>query len=70
MKRFTVFYAGLVYEESDYALVWSELPEDCLVYDTVNTNWPFGKSGWFRKDKTPVLIEDVPKELLTYLLIL
>ena len=71
-----VFYAGLLHAET-YVFprledMGAELYNGAYVY--VHTNWLpnsiWEPVGWYRPDKTPVLLADVPKELLTYMLIL
>ena len=68
MNHFIVFYAGLVYGE--FSLTTKpplyEFPEGCYLY------YPkciYGKH-WYLKDMTPVLLQDVPKELLLNVLLL
>lgn len=77
---FIVFYAGLVYGEYSYdefhqlrSTSNSELYNGGIVYVTYkNPNWRprFLDEGWYRMDGTPMLIEDVPKEYQTILLLL
>jgi len=65
-----VYYAGLVYHEHlciNKDLPFSgmkrhDLPDGC--YIRVPDGNFFSGNKWYLKDLTPVLIEDVPKELL------
>lgn len=70
MKYITVFYANQVLLEADNPMagMFIGLPDGAYVYFE-NSRKPSPKSvfaprGWYRKDLTPVLPEDVPKELL------
>lgn len=62
---FYVFYAGLLYsEEPAFSKMWLlDLPDGAYVYFTK-------PNEWYRKDLTPVLLEDVPKELRLQILLL
>ena len=68
MIRFYVFYATLLYGE--YTTISSallrEFPEGCYLH------FPRGNCGtyWYLKDMTPVLEEDIPKELKTLVLLM
>ena len=66
--RFYVFYATLLYGEytSFKELRAADLPDGVYLYE------PEDKDGdyWFLKDLTPVLPEDVPKELKALCLIM
>lgn len=64
MKRFTVFYAGLVYGEfEDAKSQWLyALPDGVYLYCR-EASGRQGDPKWLLKDLTPVLLEDVPKEL-------
>lgn len=69
MKDYIVFYAGLVYgtypwDELKNKLI--ELPDGIYLYDPTD-RWG---SKWYLKDLTPMLIEDVPKELRATVLLL
>lgn len=66
MKTFIVFYAGLVYMEGDSKLVLHELPDGAYIYYPKGVN----DRHWYLKDLTPVLLQDVPKELLLNVLLL
>jgi len=79
MKLYTVFYAGLVLHEFDNDKeynTWSRAachgsPEIYNgAYVHVPTRSPWQGCEWFRCDLTPVLLEDVPKELLLSVLLL
>ena len=65
MNKVLVFYATLLYGEYEYTQ-WChslrlELPDGCYIrYQRYA--WR-GDPIWYRKDLTPVLIEDVPKEI-------
>ena len=67
MKRIQVFYATLLYAEYPVP-VWKlplhDFPDGVFIYDGGVTKC------WYLKDLTPVLIEDVPKELRTMLLLM
>ena len=71
MKRITVFYAGLIYEEFEdpNKLRLHELPDGAYIHLHRASGGP-GDPKWLKKDFTPVLIEDVPKELRTMLLLM
>ena len=60
MKAVTVFYATLVYAQYDFleTSVLIELPDGCYIH-VAKMHTPH----WYRKDLSPVLIEDVPKEI-------
>ena len=62
---FYIFYAGLLYsEEPVFSKTWLlDLPDGAYVYFTKHKEW-------YRKDLTPVLLEDVPKELRLQILLL
>jgi hypothetical protein len=80
-----VFYAGMLYAEYDrrefsrhqvcqrlYEMDGAEIYNGCYIH---SQNQTFeldqnNKSAWFRGDFTPVLLEDVPKELLLLKLLL
>lgn len=63
MSRLRVFYATLLYGEYTYETFTNEvrmaLPEGCYLHFTP----PLSERHWYRLDLTPVLIEDVPKEI-------
>jgi hypothetical protein len=77
MSYATVFYAGMLLEEindinnSGFTL---DLPDGVYIYFDRKQNPKrhriFGMQGWYRKDLTPVLIEDIPKELRVLQLLL
>ena len=69
MSYATVFYAGMLYSQvneikSGFTI---DLPDGVYIYFDRSQNpkkpTQFGYNGWYRKDLTPVLLEDVPKEL-------
>ena len=65
MGRYYVFYATLLYGE--YASLYlHSFPDGVYIYE------PKARGGnyWFLKDLTPVLIEDVPKELRALVLLM
>jgi len=75
MSYVTVFYAGMVHSEHSNIKpkVRLDLPEGCYIF--LNSKYRdapqvFASDGWYRKDLTPVLLEDVPKELRVLQLIL
>jgi hypothetical protein len=64
----TVFYADRVYSRLPTMSRSErlELPEDAILYfatDTLHVHW-------YRKDLTPMLLEDVPKALRAWVLVL
>ena len=64
-----VFYATLLYGEYPARLGWTqlnELPDGCYLYYPLDNH----EKHWYLKDLTPVLIEDVPKELRALVLIM
>ena len=63
-----VFYATLLYGEYtiNTAPPYWDLPEGCYLYFPKD---PYRKH-WYLKDLTPVLPEDVPKELKTLALLM
>ena len=69
MNKVFVFYATLLYGEYDSFLQfipYQDLPEGCYLYYPKDRY----KIYWYLKDWTPVLPEDVPKELKTLVLLL
>lgn len=72
MKNY-LFYAGLLHRESEVLkelYMFHDSPEiynGCYIYH--NSGLP-SRSNWYRGDFTPVLLEDVPKELLLLKLLL
>lgn len=76
MSYITVFYAGMVHSEMDKPMAGFtiDLPDGVYLYfDRLQKPGPksvFDRWGWYRKDLTPVLLEDVPKELRVLQLIL
>ena len=78
MKHY-VFYAGMLYGEYDWTVI-SRNQLSCLLAETpeiYNGCYIYGMplprscpAGWWRADGTPVLLEDVPKELLLLKLLL
>lgn len=74
MSYITVFYAGMVHSEVDWPMAgfFSCLPDGAYLYfDRLQKPGPKSVCwGWYRKDLTPVLLEDVPKELRVLQLIL
>ena len=69
--RVLLFYAGLLYEEFDHTPRTSELPNEIyqggILYFTQPTR---SDRQWYRCDLTPMLLEDVPKELRASVLLL
>ena len=68
MSYATVFYAGMLHSEHNNMKpdVRLDLPDGCYIF--LNRKYAgnpsaFALQGWYRKDFTPVLLEDVPKEL-------
>lgn len=76
MKYITVFYANQVLLEADKPMagMFIALPDGAYVYfersRKPSPKSVFDRWGWYRKDLTPVLLEDVPKELRVLQLIL
>ena len=68
----TVFYAGLIYGEFDHFPKQHELPNEVYQGGYVHgLRWAImGSTPWYRCDRTPVLLEDVPKELRTIVLLM
>lgn len=74
-----VFYAGMLYGEYDWAVI-SRNQLSCLLFETpeiYNGCYIYGTplprsctTGWWRAYGTPVLLENVPKELLLLKLLL
>ena len=68
MNKVYVFYATLLYGE--YAITtlppYRDLPEGCYLYFPNATY----RKCWYLKGWTPVLPEDVPKELKTLVLLM
>lgn len=71
MKRFTIFYKGSVWgsaESPSKVMLWS-LPEKAYLYCREASG--VGRDvKWLRKDLTPVLPADVPKELQLLVLLM
>jgi len=65
MKRVIIFYAGLVYGDYDVCPRRADLPDGVFIYFK-----EAHEKQWFLKDLTPVLLQDVPKELLLNVLLL
>lgn len=62
IKRYAVFHASqLIWEGPSLSNpLLDSFPQDAIILDTRRK--PYEK-GWYRTDLTPVLIEDVPKEV-------
>lgn len=73
MARYTVFYGTQLYGEyTDLKSIYplpDEVYQGGYLYDA-QPYTPNGEVHWMRLDRTPVLIEDVPKELRAFALIL
>lgn len=72
MKQITVFYAGLIYNQFDsdkysWAAISKILSAESEIY---NGAYLHHNGDWYRPDLTPVLLDDVPKELRTWVLLL
>lgn len=67
---FFVFYAGLLYGEYDNSSFRTLQIHGSL--ELYNGGYMYAKHErkWYRMDQTPLLIEDVPKELLVQVLLL
>ena len=68
MSKVYVFYATLLWGEYTIHTTppYRDLPEGCYLYYPKD---PYNKY-WYLKDLTPVLPEDVPKELKTLVLLM
>ena len=68
MSKAYVFYATLLYGEYTINTMppYRDLPEGCYLYFP---NEPY-KKYWYLKGMTPVLEEDIPKELKTLVLLM
>ena len=68
MSKVYVFYATLLWGEYTINTVppYRDLPEGCYLYYPKDRY----KIYWYLKDLTPVLPEDVPKELKTLVLLM
>ena len=69
MSRYYVFYATLLYGEYSRSFTYKELqalPDGVYIYEPEDRDGDY----WFLKDLTPVLIEDVPKELRALVLLM
>lgn len=68
--RYLVFYAGLLYGEYDY-VSFRNLQVQCPL-ELYNGGYLYRiqNKDWYRMDLTPLLIEDVPKELQLSVLLL
>ena len=67
MSRYYVFYATLLYGEYDsYYLDLHSFPDGVYIYEPEDHDGDY----WYLKDLTPVLIEDVPKELRALVLLM
>lgn len=66
MSRYYVFYATLLYGEYSTYEALLTLPDGVYIYKPKNHSGSY----WFLKDLTPVLIEDVPKELRALVLLM
>ena len=71
MKKYTMFYAGMIHMETDDI---REMRITEIGYEIYNGCYIYGRDEkptcWFRGDLTPCLMEDVPKELRALMLIL
>jgi len=77
--KILVFYAGLLYEEFAYKEGFRHLQTTCNpeIYNGAYAYIPAANTAsheharcWYRMDGTPVLIADVPKELLLLMLLI
>lgn len=66
-----VFYAGLVYDEHDIPtdVKMHTFPNDAYIYCRDATGRQ-GDPRWLLADHTPVLLEDVPKDLRLLVLLM
>ena len=68
-----VFYAGQLYEEWNLPLFLKErhdIPDGAYVLVPPGMRIALREPGWYRKDLTPVLDQDVPPTLKALLLLL
>jgi hypothetical protein len=73
MPLYTLFYGTQVAGEyNDLRVARKEYPVDTDVYQGAYVYWHEGaaKHKWYRMDTTPVLMDDVPKELRLMALLL
>ena len=63
MKRFVVFYAGLLYDECDIFPPRWDYPDGVFIHDRRETQW-------YLLDHTPYLEDQIPKHLKLSLLLL
>lgn len=64
-----VFYGQQLWSETAYTPPLRDLPDGAYLYYAQPPH-PGLPARWYRKDLTPVLLEDVPKELKTLCLLL
>ena len=71
MNKVFVFYATLLWGEYTEKTLppYRDLPEGCYIHYT-KPGFFQGFRHWFLRDLTPVLPEDVPKELKTLALLM
>ena len=68
-----VFYDGQLYEEWDMSLYSKgrlDIPDGAYIHIPPGLRYVRTESGWYRKDLTPVLDQDVPPTLKALLLLL
>ena len=68
-----VFYAGQLYEEWDMTLYPKgrlDIPDGAYIHIPPGMRYVITEPGWYRKDLTPVLDQDVPPTLKALLLLL
>lgn len=67
------FYGGQLYEEWGMALYSKDLldiPDGAYIHIPPGLRYVITEPGWYRKDLTPVLDQDVPPTLKALLLLL
>lgn len=70
-NRYLVFYAGLLYEDYPAPPLPERIWKPCWPRDLPDGAYILNPDNeWFRSDLTPVLLEEVPKELRALVLLL
>lgn len=64
-----VFYGQQLYGEWKYFPTYLETPEGALYY-CATAPYMYNPCQWFNRDLTPILLEDVPKQLRTLVLLM
>jgi hypothetical protein len=70
VKLWTIFFAGMLYDEvDDMHRIRFDLPDGVYIYRRERYDNDKDRQ-WFLKDLTPILLDDVPQEYRTLLLLL